>query len=167
MDKLEYLTKIMGKEKAEAYLAKIGVAKQALEAAQIESKEKVDEPVVETPEVEPVVEPVVENQSDLIAKVLKEMDIEGLNEFVAKAQEAMDKIPVLEDLVKELSGNQEEKLAELIDPPISKKMAWSRPSESKKNITKEGDPLLDEVPGLPEGAWLSQATGTTPIKIEE
>ena len=164
MDKKDYLSKIIGAEKAEAYLEKIGLAKQALEDAQIESKEVTEEPPVEEPVVEPVVE---DNQGELIAKILKELDIEGLNEFVAKAQEAMEKIPVLEELVKELSGNQEEKLAELIVPPMSKKMAWSRPSESKKNVVKETDPLLDEVPRLSKDMWLSEVTGTEPIKIEE
>ena len=162
MDKKEYLSKIIGAEKAEAYLEKIGLAKQALEDAQIESKEVTEEPVVE-----PEVEPVVEEPTDVVAEVLKKLDIEGLNEFVTKAQEAMDKIPVLEDLVKELSGNQEEKLAELIDPPISKKMAWSRPSESKKNIVKEGDEKDDKLVSKRPEMWLSDVTGTEPIKIEE
>jgi hypothetical protein len=161
MDKKAYLSGIMGKEKAEAYLEKIGLVKQALEAAQIESKE------VTPPVEEPVVEPVVAEPNELVAEVLKKMDIDGLNEFVLKAQEAMEKIPVLEELVKELSGNQEEKLAELIDPPISKTMAWSRPSESDENVIKKNDKLVKEVPGLPEGMWLSELTGTVPIQVEE
>jgi len=161
MDKLEYLTKILGADKAKTFIEKIGLAKQALEDAQIESKEVTEEtPAVETTVVE-------DTQSDLIAKVLKELDIESLNEFVSNAQEAMEKISVLEDLVKELTGNQEEKLAELIEPPITKKMAWSRPSESKKNIINKGDEndakLVNKRPEL----WLSDLTGTVPITIEE
>lgn len=170
MDKKEYLASFIGAEKAEAYLEKIGLAKQALEDAQIESKEVTEEPVVE----EPVVEPVVEEFGNLVAEVLKAMDIDALNEFVvntqkelSQAKEDREKLGLLQDIVKELSGTQEEKLAELIDPPMSKKMAWSRPSESKKNITKENDPLLDEVPKLPKEMWLSEVTGTDPIKIEE
>jgi len=170
MDKLEYLSKIMGKEKAEAYFEKIGLKKQALEDAQIESKE-VTEEVVETEPVAELEEKKVNEPGDVVAEVLKQLDIDGLNEFVTKAQEAMEKIPVLEELVKELSTNQEDKLAEMINPPISKKMAWSRPSESKENILKEGvkkdEKLKEQVPGIPEEMWLSQATGTVPIKVEE
>lgn len=170
MDKLEYLTKILGADKAKAYVEKIGLKKQALEEAQIESKEKEDEAPLEpeAPEVPQVTEPVANNK-ELIEQVLKELDIDGLNEFVTNAQTAMDKVSVLEELVKELSANQEEKLAEMIDPPISKKLAWSRPSESKDNLvkeTKEDKKLKESTPGLPEGFWLSQATGTAPIKEE-
>ena len=97
-------------------------------------------------------------------KGLKELDIEGLNDFVTKAQEAMAKIPILESLVKELSTSNDEKLAEMIAPPVSRKLAWARPSESEKNIAKESDALVESKPGIPKGYWLSELTGTSPIQ---
>ena len=167
MDKLEYLTQILGADKAKAYVEKIGLKKQALEDAQIESKEKEEETPTEpeTTEVPPVSEPVA--NKELVAQVLKEMDIDGLNEFVTKAQVAMEKVAVLEEMVKEMSANQDEKLAEMIDPPISKKMAWSRPSQNDDNLvknSKDDKKLKEKIPGLPDGFWLSEATGTAPVK---
>jgi hypothetical protein len=121
------------------------------------------EPVVEVP---PVTEPVAkeEKPEDVVTKVLKELDIDGLNDFVTKAQEAMAKIPILESLVKELSTGNDEKLAEMIDPPVSRKLAWARPSESTENIAKENDALVESKPGVPKGYWLSELTGTSPIQ---
>ena len=168
MDKMEYLSKIIGADKAKAFIEKLGLKKQALEDAEIDSKEKTEEvPVVEEPVVEvPVIEPVVEKTADpdLVAQVMKAMDIDGLNEFVVKAQAAMEKVATLEELVKELSANQDEKLAEMIAPPITKQLAWARPSVKDDNVINKDDELAKKVPGLPEGFWLSEATGTEPIK---
>ena len=171
MDKKEYLAELLGEEKAEAFLAKTGLKQKSLQDAEIESKEADTAPVVE-PVVEPVIdvppvaEPIVkeEKPEDVVAKVLKELDIEGLNDFVTKAQEAMAKIPILESLVKELSTSNDEKLAEMIAPPVSRKLAWARPSESEKNIAKESDALVESKPGIPKGYWLSELTGTSPIQ---
>ena len=172
MDKLEYLTELLGADKAKAYVEKIGLKKQALEEAEIESKEVVEEEVVVTDEqttTEEEKKPEQETNKELIEQVFKELDIEGLNEFVMNAKASMDKINALEELVKELTADKDEKLAELIDPPISKKMAWSRPSESEDNVLKENkqdNKLKESVPGIPKEYWLSEATGTTPIKEE-
>ena len=174
MDKKEYLTALLGDaDKAEAFLEKTGLKQKALQEAEIESKEKTEEvPVVTEPAVEvpPVVEPAIETKaisegspSDLVAQVMKELDVDGLNAFVTEAKTAMEKVGILEALVKELSANQNEKLAEMIAPPITKTMAWSRPSEDDKNVIKKSDPLTKNVAGLPEGYWLSQATNTAPI----
>ena len=170
MDKKEYLVTLLGEEKAEAFLAKTGLKQKELKEAEIESKEAdvVTPPVVETTPVEvtSIPEPVAkeENTEDVIAKVLKELDIEGLNAFVSKAQTAMEKVETLEALVKELSANQDDKLAEMITPPIGRKLAWSRPSESDENVAKDNDALVTEKPGLPKGYWLSELTGTSPIQ---
>lgn len=168
MDKKEYLVTLLGEEKAEAFLAKTGLKQKELKEADIENKEADTEtpPVVETP---PVTEPVAKQETtdDVITKVLKELDIEGLNAFVTKAQTAMEKVETLEALVKELSANQDTKLAEMITPPVARQLAWSRPSEDKKNILKEGKEdkdLANSVPAVPKGYWLSELTGTTPIK---
>jgi hypothetical protein len=129
-------------------------------------KKSADEPEAEaTPATEPVVKDT-NAQNDLIAQVLKALDIEGLNAFVTKTQTAMEKVEALEELVKELSVNQDEKLAEMIAPPITKQLSWARPSENKENVINKNDKLTKKVPGLPEGFWLSETTGTVPIKEE-
>jgi len=170
MDRKEYLTKILGDaEKAEAFLEKTGLKQKALQELGVESKAiEVTEPVVEpVVEVPVVTEPVVKSEDkpeDVLARVMKELDIDGLNAFVTEAKIAMEKVSVLEELVKDLTANQDEKLAEMIAPPVSKNLAWARPSEDKKNVIKEDDKLTKNVAGLPEGYWLSQATNTAPIK---
>ena len=175
MDKKEYLTSILGDaDKAEAFLEKTGLKQKALQEAEIESKEKTEDvPVVTEPVVEVKVDATEalkeietakkELAPDLVAQVMKELDVDGLNAFVTEAKTAMEKVGILEALVKELSANQNEKLAEMIAPPITKTMAWSRPSEDDKNVIKKSDPLTKNVAGLPEGYWLSQATNTAPI----
>lgn len=174
MNKLDYLTTIMGsKEKAEAFLSKTGQMQKQLQDAGITSKEKEEAPA-ETPAA--VATPVAASpETTDVAKVVKdilakEFDIEGLNAFVAQAQEAIEKVPVLEALVKELSTSADDKLEKALTPPVSR-FAWSqanRPSQSestklKKDESEEDKNLSKSSPGVPEGYWLSEATGTVPI----
>jgi hypothetical protein len=168
MDTLKYLTAMLGsEEKAKAILGKTEDKQKVLKDAGIENKEKVEEPVVE-PVKEPVAppDPAAPSTDDIVAKVLKELDIEGLQEFLGKAQESMEKVPVLEGLVKDLSGNREDWLAEQISPKAEKKFLWSRASTDEKTVVKEGEPedekLKSAVAGLPED-WLSEALGVSPL----
>jgi hypothetical protein len=174
MDKKEYLTMLFGDaDKAERFLEKTGLKKKALQDAGVEEKSISDETPVTVPDttVVPIVtEPVVEKAAeipDILAQVMKELDIDGLNAFVTEAKAAMEKVGVLESLVKEMSTNQDEKLAEMIAPPVGRTLAWSkeiRPSEDDGNVVKKTDPLAKSVPGLPEGYWLSEITKTAPVK---
>lgn len=187
MDKLDYLTQIMGAEKAKAFLEKTGMKKESLQAAGVESKEKpVEKPVVPVPEtvkvevvipapetvkveVVPPVPPVAPTTEEVVAKVMKEMDVPGLNAFVVLAQEAMEKVPVLEALIKEMQTGEDEKLAEKLTPPAAR-FAWSqknRPSQADETkITDEDEKLKKSVPGVPEGYWLSEATQTAPVVVD-
>lgn len=176
MDKIAYLAQILGsEEKAKAFLEKTGLKQKALQEAEIESKEKTEEKVETKVEVKTEVktEPTPKTEvpapipDDFVAKVMKEMDIEGLNAFVARAKEAMEKVPVLEELIKELKGDQEEKLAEKLTPPAAR-FAWSqenRASLSKENVVNDDEKKKAE-PGVPKDYWLSEATKTTPIVAE-
>lgn len=170
MDKLQYLTEILGdEEKAKAFIDKAGLKQKILQEAEITQAEKTEEPKVEV--VEPVAEvkpePVPEVKSeDIVAKVMKEMDIDGLNAFVAQAKEAMEKVTILEALLKEVRGTQDEKLAEVLTPPVAQ-FAWSmdkRASQSEDNIVPDED-KKKAAPGVPEGYWLSEATNTTPVPV--
>lgn len=188
MDKKEYLAQILGsEEKAEAFLEKTGLKAKALADAGVESKEKVDPKVktevttevktevvpeltadVKTIEIKvPVITTAVEEKpEDVVAKVMKEMDIEGLNAFVLQAKEDHDKIPVLEGLIKELQGSQDEKLAEVLTPPASR-FAWSTENsatKSKDNLVSEEE-IKKAKPGVPEGYWLSDVTNTAPVPV--
>ena len=174
MDKLEYLTTIMGsKEKAEAYLAKTGQMQKQLAEAGITSKEKVEEPTAppepakaEAPAAIPV------DVKAILEQVAKELDVEGLNAFVAQAQESLAKVEILEELVKSLQSSTEDKLAEMLEPPAAR-FAWSkekRPTASDKTKLKkdagEDDKLAKAVPGVPDEYWLNKLTNTVPVSIE-
>ena len=91
----------------------------------------------------------------------------GRDEFLTQAKEAMEKVPVLEALVKDLSTNKEKELAEMISPKAAPTYVWlkSRASESKENVvdeTKAEDAQLKK--SAPEVPWLSAVTGTTPLQ---
>ena len=169
MDTKKYLAAILGsEEKAQAYLDKTEAKQKALQAAGVENKEKVEEPKVEVPVVEPIpVAPPAPNTDEIVAKVLKELDIEGLQDFLKKSQESIEKVPVLEKLVADLSGDRDDWFAKQIAPPAEKKFLWSRPSQDETNVIKEGDSADAELAaakaGLPEN-WLADALGATPIQ---
>lgn len=174
MDKLEYLTKIMGsKEKAEAYLQKTSQTQKDLQEAGITSKAKEEEQTaqptqVTTPEAKPALD-VTALFKQIAEEMKKEFDIEGLNAFVAQAQEDHAKVGVLEELVKELSTSTDEQLAKALTPPAAR-YAWSqdkRASQSDTTKLKKDDSkdekLSKEAPGVPANYWLSEVTGTVPI----
>ena len=107
----------------------------------------------------------------VIERLKKELDIDGLDAFVSQAKEAIEKVPVLEELVKELSKTKDEQLAEVLTPPVSR-FAWSqenRPSESDETILKKTEKdkkLAESAPGIPDGYWLSQVSKTVPVQAE-
>lgn len=181
MDKLAYLATLLGsKEKAEAYMAKAGIKQEVLQNAGIESKSTDPKPAA-APATPPVVEKVQTavakaqaapaDAKDIIAAVLKELDVEGLNAFLTEAKTAMDKVPVLEDVIKSMQAGADQALAEKITPPASK-FVWMRSerastSDSTKVTEDEKDKKLSKsAPGL--GAnWLNEITGTQPMEVEE
>src|SRR5258706_10571134 len=96
-------------------------------------------------------------------EIMEKLDIAGLSQFVAEAKDAMDKVPLLEKALKELSATKDDDLANLIAPPANV-LAWSqkdkRPSQKQDNKIEEGDELLKN---KPETGWLSEATNTKAI----
>ena len=92
--------------------------------------------------------------------------MEQLSEQFLALKEQADKVAVLEELVKELVKSNDEKLAEMIQPPAHKAFSWmeKRATQSTKNIideTKEEDKKLKK--SSPE-YWFSEATGTEPVQ---
>lgn len=171
MDKLEYLTKIMGSaEKAKAYLEKTGQMQKQLQEAGITSKEKGEEKTADG-EKQSAISPQPSAPLDVTAimkQVAEEYDIEGLNAFVAQAQEDHEKLEVLEGLVKELQGGLDAKLAEVLTPPVAR-FAWSqskRASQSEDTkLQKDGkdEKLSKSEPGVPKDYWLSEISGVAPV----
>jgi hypothetical protein len=175
MDKLEYLTKIMGsEEKAKAYLSKTAQTQKDLADAGITSKEKAEEPEKE-PKTETIPTPPAVPGLDIAAIVKAvgdSLDLEGLNAFVAQAQENFEKVLTLEEVIKDLQTSKEDDLVKALTPPASR-FAWSqdkRASQSEKTKLKKDDEqdekLKKSAPGVPDDYWLSKATNTTPISLE-
>lgn len=176
-DQLAYLAGIMGSEELakEALEAKTAIKQAELQEQGIEQKQaKAEEEEVE------IVEKQTPEFSELIEKIGKEFDIEGLNEFVKSAQVALEKVPLLEQVIKKqqktiekLGAETDEQLAELIEPKVGPKFSWSkqRASESEDNVI-EGEELekaKSKVPGIPddEDYWFAQATGIPPVMADE
>lgn len=175
MDKLEYLTQIMGsKEEAEAFLKKTSQAQADLAKAGIESKEK-EEKAEENVEAE-TTPPAVPEMDAILKAVSDHFKMDDLNAFVAQAQENVEKVEVLESLVKTLSTSKEDDLAAALTPPIAKwnwvrsaRASGSPDTKLKKDKTEakgadDEENLEKSAPGLPAGHWLSEITNTMPIE---
>ena len=174
MDKTKYLAAFFGGDetKADAFLEKTGLKQKALQDAGIENKEKTEPapaPVVSETQAEPPAPPTVPDTQAILEALKKELGMDELSQTIAMLLENVEKVPVLEALVKELQGDQEEKLAELLTPPASR-FSWmqkARASQSDENVldeAEEEDKKLKKA--QPELGWLSEATGTTPVAIQ-
>lgn len=159
MDKLQYLAAILGsEEKAKSFLEKTGMKQKELQEAGVESKEKTEVAPATTEE---------QKTSPDIQALVKQLGLDELSEWVAKTKEDLEKIPLLEAALKELSATKEEKVAEMLTPPAAARFSWLtevRKENSEKNVVKDGDPIKDAKPGLSSG-WLSEATQTTPMEV--
>lgn len=177
-DQLKYLATLTNDEALakEVLQAKTSMKQNELKAAGVESKEAAQDEAEETAASEEALTPDIQA---IIEQVGKQFDIEGLNEAFTQVQATAEKVPLLEELVKqqsakiqELLGEQDEKLAELISPPAGKRFAWSkeRPSQSQETIVEgeEKEKLQKNQAGIPDSDdyWLSQATGTAPVPDE-
>lgn len=163
MDKKQYLATLLGEERAEEFFEKSGMKQAALREAGVKEKEKQEEtpapdttPKAETPSVPPDLDAIIK-------AVGEQFDITGLNEFVTEAREAIEKVSVLEEVVKSLKEGEDDKLAEKLTPPITQKMAWTRPSQSKDNVVKEEDPLVKQAPN---NNWFAEAVGVEPLEAK-
>jgi len=164
MNKQEYiekLAKFLPEDRQKAFLEKTQLKKEALEEAEVESKE-----LTASPEEKPQ----AFNYDEIKDKLLKEVDVDGLAEFVKATQEELQKIPILEAAVEtlsktndELKKDSDEKLAEMIAAPG--RFPWSnRPSQNKETLLKEDDKEDDKLEkAAPDLNWLSKLTNTTPI----
>lgn len=161
MDKKKYLASLLGEERAAEFFEKSGMKQAELRSAGVQEKEKKEDPPAPAPEASQK-EAAPSFDLDAVVKAVGEQfDIPGLNAFVLEAKEAMEKVPVLEELVKSLKDGEDEKLAEKIAPPITQKMAWTRPSTSQENVVDKADPLVKEKPA---SNWFTEATGAEPLE---
>jgi len=165
MDTKQYLASVLGSdEEAEKHMKKMLEKQEALRKAGVEEKAS-DPPAPEVAtETKPAETP---NIDEIVARVAKELGMDQLSAEFAALKDAAEKVPVLESLVKELTANNDEKLAEMIQPKIAKSFSWmnARPSQSETTVLKDedkGDAKLKEA--KPETGWLSELTGTTPLQ---
>lgn len=161
MDQLEYLTKLLGsKERAQTVLAeKTKLAQKELQEAGVESKEV--QPPVENKASTPAAAPTpptvnVSVDADALMKQIEDkLGMGQLSETIAEMRKELEKIPVLEELVKTLSKSADDTLAETLTPPASRYvwMSKSRPSQSEETVVKEEDPIAKAKPST---HWLEE-----------
>lgn len=179
MDKAQYLAQFMGGnlEKAQKFLQTIGLKKEALSDAGIESKEK-KEAQPETPPVEPPAVPAAPEKpatvdlQAIIKEVGDKFGMEDLSKVISTLQESAEKVPVLEALIKELmekntelQKSAEEKLAEMITPPAFSWMKKERASQDDKTVIKDGNKEDEKLKkSVPQVDWLSETLGVTPVQ---
>jgi hypothetical protein len=172
MDQKTYLTELVGAEKAEEIIKKTGLKQDKLRKDGVTEKDKNQEPEnEENPKPDTILEPVSGINKEQMDAILKQfgdsIDIDGLNDFVAAAQDAMEKVPILESLIKDLKSDQDEELAEKISPKIEKSFAWSSKRASIRQDTilqkdDENDEKLKK--SKPETHWLSEISGVEPVE---
>jgi len=126
-EKMKYLTGLLGEEKAKEYFAKAGLKQKALREVGVEEKEAKSEPETATPEA-PATAPAVPGADlEVIFKELeKRLDIPGLQQFVTEAKTSMEKIDILETVIKAKSESADEAIAQKIAPPIRPPMERTR-----------------------------------------
>lgn len=156
----EYLAGIVGADKAKQLLEKAGIKQSELRKSGVTEKE------VKTDET-PVAPPAVGDFDKLVERLAKEFGLPELSETIVTLKEAADKVPVLEAVVKELSKSAEDKVVEMITPPIAKNFSWveKRASASDSTVVdpdKEEDKTLQKA--IPQVGWLSEATNTVAVK---
>jgi hypothetical protein len=171
MDKYKYFAELLGsEEKATEYVRRTGLKKDALDEAQVESKEKTPESHVKIEEPAEVPIAAAASQMDMkaiVEAVVKETGMEELSKQFAVIFEAAEKVPMLEQLVKDLSRDGDDKLAEILTPPASRfawmsKQAASKSTDNKVDETKPADKVLKSL----SPHWLSDATGTAPVQAQ-
>lgn len=164
MDVKQYLIEMLGEERAVNYLAKTGLKQDSLRKAGVEEKEAATPSQPAVPAAPADGQPI--DLAVLTEKLSKEFGMEQLSETILQLQEAADKVPVLEGLVKELLGSKEDALLEMIAPPIEKQLSWmtARPTQKKDNVLKKDETEDDKLKkSAPELGWLSEATHTEPV----
>jgi len=159
METQEFLSLVMGEEKAKSFMDKTGLKQKQLREAAVEEKEE------KQPEV---TEPTsAKLPAEVIEALSKEFGLEGLSEFVTRAEEALARIPELENKIKELTSDSEEKVAEMISPNVGR-YSWmikNRASQSDKNVLDEKDEKDEKLlKSQPEVPWLSDVFNSTPLK---
>lgn len=173
-EKIEYLSKVLkgGREQAIKLISgQTAAAQQALKEAGIDNKEKTETPAPATTPAAASVAPGDAHIMELAEAVLKEkIDPDALNTYledlqkeVTEGKQAKEEVALLKAAIEDLNKSSDDKLAEKISPPITR--VWMAKAKSK-SVSDESVIGPDEVaPGKePGGDWLSEATGTEPLK---
>lgn len=165
MNRLDYLTELLGPEKAKELLEKSELKQKELREQGVQEKDKAETPAPSSEA--PAATPNTPDLETILKAVEERLDVPGLSAFVEQAKEAIEKVPVLEMALKEMTKSTDEALAEKIAPRIANKLSWSRPSQDKGTIVKENDEDDKKlVKSKPEVHWLAEIAGVEPVGQE-
>ena len=174
-EQLAYLVKLTGsKELAEEALSmKTSLRQEELKQAGVEQKEAQNDG-----EGADEAKNAASNTAEIIEAVAKKLGIEELGEAFSAMQKELEKIPLLETIVKsqqetiaKLSASSDEQLADLLTPPAERTLPWIKKarasqSDETKLDDKEAENFQKKAPGIPDGDeyWLSRQFGLAPIE---
>lgn len=176
MNLVEYLTEIYGsKEKAQAFADRTGLAKKALDEAGLKSasaEQTLDEAAASSAppkEGGSAQRGNVPNMEAIIKAVEEHLGMQDLAKVFAQMQESVERVPVLEAVIKDLQTNQDERLAEKLAPPVGKYpwMQKARASASADTVLKEGEEDQKLKKSAPSANWMADALGVTPVTVGE
>lgn len=167
MNKLDYLSSLLGPEKAKEILEKSELKQKDLREQGVQEKEaKAPETVAE--KTSESVPPAALDIDAILKAVDEHLDVPGLSAVIEQMKDAVEKVPVLELALKEMQKSTDDALAEKIAPRITGKLSWTMAaSNSDKNIVnkdKEEDKKLSE--SKPEVHWLAEIAGVEPVAQE-
>lgn len=178
MDLKSYLTGIYGDEKRAAeFLERTGLAKKTLDEAGLKSAQTTDTSADSTASASstPPKEGSLAQRDDvqmqaILKAVVEHLGMGDLATVFAQMQESVERVPVLEAVIKDMQTNQDEKLASKLAPPLTRYpwMKDKRASESADTILKENDEKDQKLKkSAPSSNWMAAALGVTPVSIEE
>lgn len=159
MERKEFLTDLLGEEKATKFLQEVEQTEEALDGAGVKTKDTPD-----TSEQDAVMEKIgkalgMPELSEAFVAMTKEL--KTLREGQASRDEVIKLMAAKLDVTEE---EQTEQLAKMIEAPASR-FAWQRPSQDPDTVLKEDDKEDEELSkAAPDLHWLNQDTHTQPIK---
>ena len=173
-EKTDYLKTILGEDEANALLKDIEETQQNLEQAGVESKESENDEtkLAEEKETKPAEAPSAEALVAAVAKevtklVSEELQLDELSEWVVNVDKTLSALPTLAKAVSEIQKDGDDRLADIIESPVSKtQYAWAGVSQSKseENVVDEKDDAdLKKLTVENKDDWLSSLAGATPL----
>ena len=159
MERKEFLTNLLGEEKATKFLQDIEETEKDLDKSGVKTKD-----VVTTPDEDAIMEKIGKSLGmPELSKAFTAMteEIKELRE----GSEMRDKvIKAMADQLNITEAEQTDQLAKMIEPKAASYAWLQRASQTKDNLVDESDPEDEKLAkGAPQLDWLSKAAGTVPL----